>query len=228
MSTAEQPRFTSYSEKKGRLYVRRFDHDDARRRFAAGETISALARAYGVTYNAVHRAVTPGAPERQRANHRRWRTGQCEHCGGPAMRLVAGKRERTPDGRTLCSSCRGRVRRKPIKFEDGVVKAECGTCGTWKPLGEFPPRVARALGEGRRVVYVCSACSTSKRTQYRETIRVPCETCGKPCLPPSEKGPNGSSRARCRDCFNAEHRIERRAREPEAASPTRRAESSDA
>jgi hypothetical protein len=194
-------RVVGRSAKRNRLYVRRFDHEEAVRRHAAGETIAALADAYGVTYEAVRHAVTPGLKDRNVENDRRWRTGVCERCGGPAMRLVSGKRKHNPDGRVLCRSCRPVLKRKPLLVADGIVNVHCGACDTWKPVADFPPRVARAIAANARVKARCRACDTAERRRHRDEHKVPCISCGAPCLPPSEKGMNGADVPRCRDCY---------------------------
>jgi hypothetical protein len=172
-----------WHEGKRRFYRRKFDFDEARALYARGFTIGRLALRYGVHENAIRRVVVPGEADRQNEIHKRWRTTVCESCGGPAMKLTHGKKQHNPDGRVLCQACRGRVRRKPIRFGDGVVKVECGACKTWKPVAEFPPRVTRGLRAGAKVRARCRACDTAARQAYRDRHRVPCEGCGKPCLP---------------------------------------------
>lgn len=195
-----------YSPKRSRTYVRRFDHDEAVRRHAEGETIAALAREYGVTDRAVRRVVTPGGQERDLQATRRWRTSVCETCGGPAMKLVGGKKAHNPDGRLLCRICRAKRRRKKLRYDPatGEVKLACGACGETKPVAAFGARVRRALAEGRATGgCCCTACSTARRTAFRNRRKVPCERCGKPCLPPSERSNRRVRRDRnlCLACY---------------------------
>jgi hypothetical protein len=46
-----------YSSKRNRTYKRKFDHDEARRRYKAGESMRAIADDMGVTHHAVWRVV---------------------------------------------------------------------------------------------------------------------------------------------------------------------------
>jgi hypothetical protein len=194
----------SYSPKRKRAYVRLFDHDEALARLNNGESGRALAAKYGVSLNAVYRLRDKEADlERQR----RWRAGTCEMCGGSAMRVVAGKREHNPDGRCLCIKCRGLVRRRRPSAANGYLVFECGSCHERKPLSDFPRRVrTRVLSELPLLTSTCRACETRKRQDYRERHKVPCEFCGKPCLPPNEKGQAGSAMAQCAPCFHERRR----------------------
>lgn len=202
---------TVYSPKRNRAYVRRFDHEEAARRHAAGESVKALADEYGVTYAAVHHAVTPGEKARQVEMSRRWRTGVCETCGGPAMRLVSGKKAHNPDGRCLCRSCRFSEMREHVRFGVGgtlvavcCAMLDCANGERWQPPENFPrgQRYPDLRAGGFHTQ--CRACNTRARQSYRERHRVPCESCGAPCLPPSEKGARLSVIARCRDCYLAD------------------------
>ena len=103
---------TNHVPERGRVYVRRFDHEEAAQRYAAGERVADLAVEYGVGTSAVYRAVNPESKRRKVESGRRWRTGVCEVCGGPAMRVIAGKAAHNPDGRCLCRGCRA-----DLKFE---------------------------------------------------------------------------------------------------------------
>lgn len=197
---------TNYVASKNRVYVRKFDHDEARARYAAGETIRALADGYGVTWNAVQRVVKPESYAAHLEASRRWRTGTCEMCSGPAQRLVTGKKQHNTDGRVLCVTCRAKTRRKQIRLgADGEILVECWSCRTWKPVTEFGPRVTRRLINDKALgrTACCRACETAARRDYRERHKVPCERCGQPCLPPSEKGNRASHRALCRSCYRS-------------------------
>ncbi len=221
---------TVYSPARNRVYVRRFDHEEATARYAAGETVKELAASYGVTPNAVYRAITPGYKEREQATAKRWRTGLCERCGGPAMRLIAGKKEHNPDGRVLCLRCRGRERRKRLRVDPSTntYKLECGRCKHWKTVAEFGERVRKALANGEAPKYVCTACATTARQTYRNRHRVPCDRCGKPCLPPSEKGSRcvRTDRNMCLSCYRETELPEHRQRAVEASAAARRARAS--
>lgn len=78
--------FVKASAKRKRLYVCKFDHADAIRRFEAGESAPSIARSVGVTPVAVRRLVKPGLDARMRATSKRSAlSGTCESCGGPCM-----------------------------------------------------------------------------------------------------------------------------------------------
>lgn len=212
-----------------RVYVRRFDHDEARKKVADGVPIAELAAEYGVTTSAVYQAVTPGEYERRRAYSRKWRTGTCESCGGPAMRLVQGKAEKCPDGRVLCHKCRSGERRKRLRFGDNgrLISVRCNNldCANgerWQPPGVFSrgtqfPDVREGGIHGS-----CRACLTRARQRYREARKVPCATCGKPCLPTNE---GGGQTPRCRACFHKQD-SERRRASAEATQTNREKEAS--
>lgn len=193
---------TRYVPETNRLYVRRFDHEEAARRYWAGETQTALAREYGVTPKAVRQAIArlrPEVRERDTARKRAWRATTCEGCGAPAV-----KRKHNPDGRVLCVSCRGKTRRKRLRYSaDGVLLLECPGCGEWKPLAEHLPRTRRRLAEGKAAgPSYCHSCVARQRQAYRLRHRVPCERCGAPCLAPTEKGRRGRpGRSLCLACF---------------------------
>lgn len=199
---------TSRRNGTGRVYQRRFDHEEAAGRHAAGESLAALAREYGVTASAVGYAVWPGAKARRRLYAMEWRTGRCEACGGPAMRLVGTKTKYNRDGRCLCAGCRSVARRERLRFDRGgvleavrCVNRDCANGERWQPPENF------TRGEKFRDVRPggihgsCRACQTRTRRRYREARKVPCETCGTPCLPPSEKGRSGAAVPRCRACY---------------------------
>ncbi len=218
---------TVYSAARNRVYVRRFDHEEAAVRHAAGESIRALARDYGVTVNAVRCVVIPGEKARQNVYAKRWRTGTCERCSGPAMRLIPGKKEHNPDGRVLCQRCRSREMRKRLRVDPATrtYKLECGRCKQWKPVDEFGARVRKALADGRAPKYVCTACATAARTAYRHRHRVPCDRCGKPCLSPGEKGSRRvrTDRNMCLSCYRESELPEQRQRAVQASAAARSA-----
>lgn len=174
---------------KKRWYTRKFDHDEARARHAAGETIGDLAREYGVDYHAVWQVVTPGAQAAVLANNKRWRTTTCDICGGPAMRNIAGKKEHNPDGRVLCLRCRANEKRERLLFNDaGELVAvrcsnlDCANGERWQPPDRFTRgHRHREVREGG-IHTQCRACQTRSRQRWRERRKVPCVNCGKPRL----------------------------------------------
>lgn len=181
-------------ERGARGYQRRFDHDEARRRYAAGESVAALAREYGVTESAVYLVVSAKQAASARALHERYRTAdRCERCGA-----VKSLFSRYTSGSRLCRSCAMDDRATSVR--EGELR--CSSCGEWKPDDDFPRnRSARLRRRGRH--NQCRSCQTNARQAYRERHKVPCVGCGAPALPPSEKGPKGASFPRCRECASA-------------------------
>ena len=197
-----------------RTYVRKFDHDEAAARHAAGETLAALASEYGVTPQGVERAIAHLDPTKWAASleySRQWRTGTCEVCNGPAMRLVGTQRiEKNPDGRTLCAKCRGIEKRERLRFDNaGVLRSvrcsalDCANGERWQPPENFGRGTKfRDVRDGGFHTH-CRACLTRDRQNYRNRHKVPCATCGAPALPPSEKRTNGAPFPRCLTCYRA-------------------------
>ncbi len=141
-----------------RVYVRKFDWDEARARHAAGQSIAALADEYAVTWNAVHKAITPGAYEQELAHKRKFAlTGRCDDCGGPMNRLSRYS------GTTRCKPCADNAR---ANVRDGRVY--CPACATWKPLDHFSPSAQR---KARGVHGECRACDTARRKAWRQANR---------------------------------------------------------
>lgn len=187
---------------------RRFDHDEARARHAAGEKVADLARAYGVTANAIYFVVSPEARERALAYSRRWRTGSCADCGGPAMRPTPGSSKQIhADGLTLCNRCRRVRKRERLAFDtNGVLvrvrctSRDCANGDRWQPPEHFARGSRfRDVRDGG-IHNLCRACLTRARQSYRERHKLPCGRCGAPCLPPGEKGNRGLDRLMCANC----------------------------
>lgn len=177
-----------------RVYVRRFDYEEAQSRYDAGESLSALAAEYGVTYTAVWQVVTPAGRHlaKRSADNVRARTvgqGICDDCGGPMS--AASRRH----GSTRCMPCAARARATTVR----AGELRCNRCREWKIDENFPMnRSKRGARRGRH--QQCRACSTILRREYRERHKVPCIGCGKPVLPPREKGPHGYHEPRCLEC----------------------------
>lgn len=179
-----------------RVYTRRFDHEEALRRLRAGERPIDLAAEYGVSPHMIcEHHLSPEGKARQLAYSKEWRTGECEYCGEPCMRLVSGKKEHNVDGLQLCLSCRGWTKRERFLFDDeGELVAvrcsyiDCANGERWQPPENFHggPRYRDIREKG--IHSQCRACNTRSRKDYRERQKVPCEQCGEPCLPASEKG----------------------------------------
>jgi hypothetical protein len=168
-----------------RVYVRKFDHEEAARRIAAGETRAALAREYGVSASAITLAVdrlAPAVREEQNEQQRRSRTTTCDVCGGPAMKLVGSKLAHNHDGRNLCGTCRPKERRENVRVSAGgtVTAVRCQTCREWCPPSAFQRGWRyRDLREGG-FHNQCRACGTVARRAYRNRNKVSCEGgCGR-------------------------------------------------
>ena len=174
--------FTIKHPSRDRLYTRRFDYEDARRRYAAGERVADLAAEYGVTTTAVYHALTPERHNQRLAANKRRRTGVCEVCGGPAMRFIGAKLARNPDGRLVCQVCRSRLRRERLRYDDaGALIAvrcshlDCAAGDQWQPPTNFGPGPRfRDVRDGG-IKDHCRACDTRQRQEYRARHRKPCE-----------------------------------------------------
>lgn len=182
----------THSSTRNRVYQRKFDHEDAIRRFREGETVAAIAEDVGVSYTAVKRVVDP----RTRAQMNLAilaRTRRCVDCGAP--KSVAGER---------CVACSGRVRRAQHWNKDGLLR--CRRCSSYKHPREF----SYDADNTTRDYYsdYCRPCASQARQDYRERRKIPCLRCGAPCLPASEKlRPDRPSRdtGLCLECFRASH-----------------------
>lgn len=196
---------------------RRFDHDEARRLRAEGVRVVEIAGRFGVSKNAIHLVVNDDYRARQRAYHAAWqKSGVCADCGGPCIREAHPSQG--AHGVPLCIVCAGRRNRTRFRYdaEGAVTEIRCSTCKQWKAASSYQGHHGRAEGKHQQ----CRACGTRARRDYRERHKVPCERCGAPCLPPSEKGRNGAAFARCRECFYADQRKPEPGRS-EAMSATR-------
>lgn len=185
--------------KNGRIYPRKFDHDEARERYAAGESSSALAREYGVTQTAVWTVVSAKGAK-WRDSERLKGAGRCRRCGDPTN---AQSVYTHPRSKGLCTSCANDDQATSVRADE----LQCSVCRAWKPDEAFPhnhsERFRRRTRHG-----TCRRCLTAARQEYRERHKVPCVGRGKPALPPSEKRTNGSDVPRCRSCFNAAQRVQ--------------------
>jgi hypothetical protein len=181
---------TYQSKLRDRVYVRKFDHEDARRRHQAGESISSLAQEYGVSHNAVLLVVSDQARATRRA-YEEWQktAGRCRRCGAP-MHIVSFYR-----GSRFCRDCA--LDNLATSVGDGVLR--CTTCREWKPDEDFP-RNRREPKRRRGRHHQCRACCTRRRQEYREKNKVPCIGCGTLVLRPSEKGRRRAPWPRCRSC----------------------------
>ena len=123
-----------YSEKRNRVYKRRFDYDEARRRYQNGETAVALAEEYGVTDRAIYRVVIPGEIERMNAYQNSFKgKGTCENCGAPTHGLSQRYK-----GTRYCRDC-STARRTAEHVAKTVRDSElwCTKCRAWHPDNAF-------------------------------------------------------------------------------------------
>ena len=163
-----------------RVYERKFDWDEATRRYECGDPIKEIAADLNVTYTAVYRVVRSDVRERMRVTGAAWiMSGVCEECGKPG---VSRNREHP-----RCEECATKARATSVG--DGIL--QCMSCREWMPDDGFPMnRAGRVLRRGRH--YNCRVCLTKQRQDYRERHKIPCVKCGGPRLPQSEK--NGGAR----------------------------------
>lgn len=132
--------------RNGRVYVRKFDWDEAARLYRDGLSGAEIAARLGVTHKAVYVAL--------------------ERLGVEMRAKVAPS-----------------VRESELR---------CATCREWKPDEAFS--LSRTVTPARRGRHrTCSTCATAVRRDYRNRHKIPCDRCGAPRLPQSEK--NGGTRA---------------------------------
>lgn len=142
----------SLSGKRNRVYVRKFDHEDARRRFAAGESARSLAAEFGVSGSRIYQVVNPEHGERTARSSAEWmRNGRCERCGEPCSRYFR-----------RCRTCAGVARATSVRDDE----LQCYSCQEWKPDTAFPkggPRSAHRRDRHKQ----CTACQTEAKRDYR-------------------------------------------------------------
>lgn len=143
MSAAE---FTTIG-KNGQTYVCKFDHEEARARFALGEETASIARGYGVSWSAVKRVVDPQTRKKMDARARANIEARRVPCRGGCARLVwmHGARPRTG----YCPKCLGE--------KTNVVRHGTET----------------EYSQGCRCGKCLTAASAAKRRR-RENSRIPC------------------------------------------------------
>lgn len=152
--------------KSGRVYVRRFDHEEAQARYEAGETIAALAAEFEVTYRAVWNVATESgrtAVRKSQENAKRRYEGQgiCDDCGGP-MNLGG----RLYNGARRCNPCSALAQATSVR--EGELR--CVICKQWKPDYGFPHN-KRERGARRGRHTVCRSCQTVVRRDHRRRNR---------------------------------------------------------
>ncbi len=115
----------------GQIALRKFDHDEAVARHAAGEAVSALAREYGVSLTAVYRVVDPRVRERMYAQSQKSLERRRMPCKGGCGVLVWPHGARTTG---YCNSCYGDKLREKTGPQHGTEveytywKCRCVSC----------------------------------------------------------------------------------------------------
>lgn len=172
---------------------RRFDHDEARARYAAGETPSTLARAYGVSVNAMRCVLIPADYERVQAAGM---SGTCIDCGNRCAKYRTGSPGVSDVFR--CRACWA----KTIATSVRESELQCIVCREWKPDADFPKNRNKAVRRFRH--QMCRVCATTERHRYREATKVPCIECGEPRLPATPgNGQRGNDTGLCLTCYRA-------------------------
>lgn len=141
-----------------RVYVRKFDWDEARRRHAAGEPLKWIARDIGVSVAAVWRVVDERHRARMNARASAFQvigTGTCVDCGGGCTRY-----------RVRCPRCAAIARATTVR----ETELQCTRCREWKSDDAFPHN--RAGSRARRGRHdACRSCQTTIKREYRRKHR---------------------------------------------------------
>lgn len=161
----------------GQVARRRFDHEEAIRRYQNGEIIHRLAREYGVTDAAVRRVVNPEVRAKMHAAAAEFLASQRQPCVGGCGRLVWMHGPRPKTG--LCQRCYAaklRAEHVPQHGTENEYKLGC-RCGA------------------------CTAAITALRRERRHRTRVPCSHgCGTMVDRNPHKDPE------CLPCFHRNRR----------------------
>jgi hypothetical protein len=174
--------------------ARKFPHEEAQALYASGEKIASIARRYDVTSGAIRRVVDWRTRARMdAASHaflRRVSATTCIDCGGPCVKNPYQDR-----GIGRCRACAAAIRATSV----GGVKLRCATCKAWKADNEFGfSTVTSPWRRGR--AQTCRTCQTKLRQAYRERHKIPCTSCGQPCLAPNERRGSRST-GLCLKCY---------------------------
>lgn len=178
---------------------RRFDHDEARRLYAEeGLSYAQIGIRLGVSASAVEQVVSGSRYRRdvvarnREYQRRRYRgAGACLDCGAPIWGGAHARRH------PRCTDCAAKL--AAVTVRDDALR--CSECGEWKADTAFPNAKGRRARRYRHSI--CRACSAAARQRARERRKQPCESCGNPALPPSEKGAAAADRVLCVACYRA-------------------------
>ena len=167
--------------------------------------MDSVAAMFGVSKHSVWRIASEKnsrlTSERQKARY----TASCSKCGGPCVSAEhpskRGVGRRTPVA--ICQSCEGKSRRIRFRYDElgQLAAVKCETCKAFKHPEEFCAGVKFKDIRPECIHKSCRACLTKLRQDYRERHKIPCRSCGAPCLPASEKGPRGADSRLCRSCW---------------------------
>lgn len=174
---------------------RKFDHDEARRLFAGGATVAAIAAHHSVSWSAVARVVDPDFRTRSDERSRIWmRDHYRKPCACGCGRLVWMGTGRSG----LCCRCHGAARATTVR-PTGLL---CNRCREWKPDESFPHSRANLARRGRHST--CRACQAPARQESRLLHAHPCVACGRPRI--GDLGRRGRDTGLCFVCYRARMR----------------------
>lgn len=155
---------------------RTFDYAEAKRRYAAGETLASISRALGVSFHAAKYAVDEDFRYSANAKGRKWaETNYRRPCAGTGCTRLVWTKAKGQTG--LCPKCLGLSRRTAVHGSESKYRqgCRCGRCRT--------------------------AMSTARR-ERREKTRVPCSHgCGR--MVDSSGRRNPDKPYECLPCSNA-------------------------
>lgn len=182
-----------------RVYVRKFDWDEARRLRSEGMTYQDIAERFGVSDMAVYLACNEDARTAQNQRSSGWqKSGICPVCGGRASRNAA-------TGQHRCRSCASKAAATSVR-ETTLL---CKKCRQWKPDVDF--HLKRSNAHRRERHCYCRSCTTIEKRRWRERNRVPCShSCGTLVDAKNRRDPDKPYE--CRSCAADRIHAERRAR----------------
>lgn len=185
--------FSRRSRLRDRVYVRKFDRAEARRLRERGLTYREIGERLGVSATAIGLALNPRSRMLNELNSALWiMSGRCRECG------AACTNRPSRDGLgPRCHACYAKSLVTTVRADS----LRCVDCKRWLPDSMFPQYHA---AEYRRYRYrSCRECSTSRRREYRERTKVPCDACGQPVGHPRD----GNSTGLCRTCYQEARRL---------------------
>ncbi len=144
-----------YSLKNGRVYCRTVNYQVIRERYAAGETVTEIARDIGFSFAGVKRIVDPAFSAKLYAvSQASLMSGTCPDCGKEGTFKHKGVSSR-------CRDCASRALATSVR--EGELR--CYRCREWKPDAEFPNSSKNKARRGRHKN--CRLCNTTLRREHR-------------------------------------------------------------